>query len=140
MDDPITGKPIYFTPEADDEIIRDAVSNKLDRSLVNTQKESLKRLNSKQKYNLTQSDFDSLRYPNDRHNKMVDLVDINTNYPDSMKYIIVLSKRKTRIVTKEFLKSRNVTYIESIPIYSEDYINESKNLTQEKVTIFFFQK
>ena len=33
------------------------------------------------------------------------------------------------ILTKEFLKSINVPYIVSIPIYSEDYINEFKNLT-----------
>ena len=32
--------------------------------------------------------------------------------------------------TKEFLKSRNVPYIESIPIYSEDYKSESKNIKQ----------
>ena len=36
------------------------------------------------------------------------------------------------IVTKEFLKSRNVPDIRYIKIYSEDYIKESKNLTQEK--------
>ena len=94
MEEPRTGKPIYFTPEADDELIREAVSNKLDRYLVNTQKESLERLNSKQKYNLTHSDFDSLRYTNDRHNKMVVRVDINTNDLDSMKYIFFYRKEK----------------------------------------------
>ena len=31
----ITGKPIDFTPEVKDEVIRDAVSHKLDRPLVN---------------------------------------------------------------------------------------------------------
>ena len=36
------------------------------------------------------------------------------------------------IVTKEFLKSRNVPDVGSITISSEDYINKSKNLTQEK--------
>ena len=35
-------------------------------------------------------------------------------------------------VIKELLKSRNVPDIGSITIYSEDYINESKNLTQEE--------
>ena len=34
------------------------------------------------------------------------------------------------ILTKEFLKSRNVLDIGSIPIYSEDYINKPKNITQ----------
>ena len=36
------------------------------------------------------------------------------------------------IVTKESLKSRNVPDIGSIPISSEDYINESKDLTEEQ--------
>ena len=38
----------------------------------------------------------------------------------------------TMVFTKEFLKSRNVPDIGSIPIYSEDYIDESNNLTREK--------
>ena len=37
-------------------------------------------------------------------------------------------------VTKELLKSRNVPYIGSVTIYSEDYKNDSKSLTQ-----FFFR-
>ena len=36
------------------------------------------------------------------------------------------------VVTKEFLKSRNVIDIGSIPIYSEDYKYESNNFTQKK--------
>ena len=35
-EEPITGKPIDFTPEAYDEVIREAVSHKLYRPLVNT--------------------------------------------------------------------------------------------------------
>ena len=34
-EEPITGKPIYFTPEVEDEIIREVVSQKRDRPLVN---------------------------------------------------------------------------------------------------------
>ena len=37
------------------------------------------------------------------------------------------------IGTKEFLKSRNIPNIGFIPISLEDYINESNNLTQEKL-------
>ena len=62
---------------------------------------------------------------------MVDLVDIKTNDHDSNKYIIKFLRGNTTVVTKEFLKSRNVPDIGSIPIYSGDYVNESKNLTQE---------
>ena len=42
------------------------------------------------------------------------------------------------VVTKEFLKSRNVPDIGSIKISSENYINESKNLTQEKIESIMF--
>ena len=63
---------------------------------------------------------------------MEELVDINTNDADITKYSIDFLKGDEMIVTKEFLKSMNVTDIGSIPIYSEDYINESNNLTQEK--------
>ena len=62
---------------------------------------------------------------------MVYLVDVNTNDPDGIKCIIKLLRGNTIVVSKEFLKSRNVSYIGSIPISSEDFINESNNLTQE---------
>ena len=37
-EEPITGKPVYLTPEAEDEVIREVVSHKLDRPLVNPSK------------------------------------------------------------------------------------------------------
>ena len=55
---------------------------------------------------------------------MVDMVDIKTNDPDSIKYSIKLLRINTKIITKEFLKSSNVSDIRSIPISSEEYINE----------------
>ena len=60
---------------------------------------------------------------------MVELVDINNNDPDITKYIIELLRGNTMILTNDLIKSRNVPYIGSIPISSEDYINESNNLT-----------
>ena len=63
---------------------------------------------------------------------LVELVDVNTNNPDSIQYRIMLLRGNARIFTKDFLKSRDVPDIGSIPISSEDYINESKNITQEK--------
>ena len=63
---------------------------------------------------------------------MADLVNVNTNDPDSIKYINKLLIGNTMVVTKYFLNSRNVPDIVSIQISSEDYINESENLTQEK--------
>ena len=39
---------------------------------------------------------------------MVDIVDINTNDSDIIKYIINFLRVNIMVVTKEFLKSRNV--------------------------------
>ena len=64
---------------------------------------------------------------------MVDLVDINSNYTASMKYIIKFLCGITRSVTTDFLKSSNVPDITSIYISSEDYVNKSKNLIQEQI-------
>ena len=62
---------------------------------------------------------------------MVDLVDINTNDSDIIKYSIKLLRGNTTIVTKEYLKSINLSDIGSFSNSSEEYIHESKNLTQE---------
>ena len=64
---------------------------------------------------------------------MVELVDENSNDPDIKNYMIKFLIGKKMVVTKEFLKSRNVPDVVSMPISSEDYINESKNITQEKI-------
>ena len=69
---------------------------------------------------------------------MVDMADINTNDPNSIKYRIMFLIGNIIIVTKEFLNSRNMTDLGSIPITSEGYINESKNSTQEKLIISCF--
>ena len=71
---------------------------------------------------------------------MVDLEDINTNNSDSTKYIIKFFRGKIIMVTKYFINSSHLKDILSIPIYSEDYINESNNITQEKLRISFFHK
>ena len=60
----------------------------------------------------------SLRYTNDRQIVRVDIVDINNNDTDSTKYISKLLRGNTMIVTKEFLKPRNVPDIGPIPILS----------------------
>ena len=48
---------------------------------------------------------------------MAEMVDINTNDTESTKYSIKLFHRNTKVFTKEFLKSRNVPDMTSIPIY-----------------------
>ena len=62
---------------------------------------------------------------------MLDLVYVNKNDPDSIKYIIKFLVVNTMVVTREFLNSRNVSDIISIQIYTEDYIDESNILTRE---------
>ena len=61
---------------------------------------------------------------------MVEMVDVNTNDLDSIKYIIDLLRGNKMIVTKEFIKSRYVPDIGLIAISSEDYINESDTTTK----------
>ena len=88
-----------FTPEVEYEVIRDAVLHKLDRPLINPPKEVWR---DSTKNKTTTSPFqigDSLRYKNDGHNEMVDLVDLHTNYTDSTKYRIKFLIGKTLIVT-----------------------------------------
>ena len=67
-------------------------------------------------------------------------MDVNTNDPDNIHYSIKFFIVNTMAVTKEFLKSGNVPDIGSIPIFSEEYINEAKNITQEKIRISCFHK
>ena len=64
---------------------------------------------------------------------MVELEDVNTNDPDYIKYSIMSLIENTIVLTQDFLGSRNVPDIVSIPISSEGNINESKNLKQEQI-------
>ena len=54
---------------------------------------------------------------------MVELVDVNTNDIDTIKYIINVLRGSKKKFTNDFLKSGNVPDIGSIPIPSEDNIN-----------------
>ena len=51
-------------------------------------KQSLDRINKKKAPASPLQIGYSIRYTNEGHNEMVDLVDVNKNYPDSIKYII----------------------------------------------------
>ena len=122
-----------FTSESEDEIIREAVSQKLYIPLVNTTNKVC-RYSSQTKVPTSPLHIgDILRYTNEGHNEMVYLMDVNKNDPDIIRYIIKFLKGNKMVVTKEFLNSINVPYIGSIPMYLEDYINELKNLTQEQI-------
>ena len=68
------------------------------------------------------------------------MVDVNKNDLDIIKYIINLLRGNKMVVTKEFLKSKNLPDIGSIPIYSEDYINKPKNPIQENINNIMFPK
>ena len=63
---------------------------------------------------------------------MVDMVDVNKNDPDIIKYIIKFLRGNTMVVTNKFLKWKKVPDVGSIKFSSKDYINESNNLTKEK--------
>ena len=95
---------MYFTPDVEDEVIREAFSHKLYIPLFNP---SNKFWRDSTKKKTPPSPFqigESLWYHNEGHNEIVDMVDININDHNSTKYSIKLLRRKTMIVTNEFLK------------------------------------
>ena len=53
---------------------------------------------------------------------MLELADVNMNDTDRIKYIVQFMRGNTMVVTKQFLKSRNVPDIVSITNYPEEYI------------------
>ena len=104
----ITGKPMYLTLEVEDEVIRKTVSHKLDRHIFNPSNKFWRDSTQNKTPNSPFQIGEYLRYTNRGHNYMVDLVDINTNDPDSTKYSIEFLRVNTMIVTKKSLKSTNV--------------------------------
>ena len=58
----------------------------------------------------------------------MDLVGINVTDSDRKKYNIKLLSGNTMLGTKDLLKERNVPYIGSITISSEDYANKSEQI------------
>ena len=82
-EEPSTGNPMNFTPEDENEFIKEAVSQKLNIPLVNP---SHKVWRDSTKSKARNSPFhigDFIRYTNEGQNDMVELVDVNTNdtYP-----------------------------------------------------------
>ena len=66
------------------------------------------------------------------------MVDVNTNDPDNIKYIIKILRGNKMAFTNEFINSINISDIWSIPISLEDYINESNNLKQKQIDNIMF--
>ena len=86
--EPRTGKTIDFILEAEEEVIREAVTHKLDRPLFITPNKIWRDSNQTKAPTPDFQVCDSLRYTNEGHNEMVELVDVNKNYPDIIMYII----------------------------------------------------
>ena len=111
-----------------------AVSHKLYRPIVNTPNKVSRESTQNKTPTATFHISDYLRYTNEGYNYMVYLVDISTDDPGRINYRIKLLRGNIMMVTKEFLKSKNMLDIGLITISSEDYINELKNIT------YFFLK
>ena len=105
-----------FYSRAEDEVIRESVSHKLDRHLVNPSDKVWRDSNQTKTPTSPLQHFLYIRYTNEWHNDMVELVDVNINDPDSIKYITKFLIENTMIVTNEFLKSIDMPDIGSIPI------------------------
>ena len=76
----ITGKPMNFTPEAEYEVIRDSVSQKIDIFLVNTSNNFSRDSTQYKTPTPPLKIGDSFIYKNEGHNVMVELMDINKNF------------------------------------------------------------
>ena len=100
-----------FNPETEGEVIRDAVSHKLNRHLVNPPNKFCRDSTQTKAPTSSFQIGDSIIYTSTAKREMVEMVDLNKNYPDSIKYINKLLRGNTMVVTKEFLKSRNVPNI-----------------------------
>ena len=87
-----------------DEVIRDVVSQKLYRPIVNTSNKIWRDSTQTKTPTSPLQIGDSLIYTNEVHNEMVELVDKNENDPDSTQYSIKLLRGNKMAVTKEFLK------------------------------------
>ena len=91
-----------FTPEVEDEVIRDAVLHKLDIPLVDSSNKVC--IDSTQTKS-PPSPFHiglSLKYTNGGHNEIVDMVDIKTNDPDRTKHSIQFFRGNIMIVTRRY--------------------------------------
>ena len=122
-EDPTTFNPINFIPEVEYGVIRDSVSHILDRPLVNTSSIVWRYSIQNKTPTPTFQIGDCLRYTNEIHNEMVELAKINTNDAENTNYIIKFLLGNTNVITKEFLKSRNIPDIASVKIHSQDNIN-----------------
>ena len=136
----MTGKPMDFTPEVEYEVIREAVSHKLDRHIINPSNKVWRDSTQTKTPNSPLQVGDSLRYPNEVQNGIMELVDINTNDTNRTNYRSKLLRGNTKIVTKEFLKLRNVPGMGSITI-SQRIISTNQRISHNnKLIISCFQK
>ena len=106
-----------FTPESEDEVIRESISYKLYIIIVNPPNK-VWRDSTQNKYPTPYFHIgDHLIYTNEGHNEMVEMLDVNKNDSCIIKYIINLFIGNKMVVTKDFPKSRNVPDIVSIKSY-----------------------
>ena len=74
-----------FTPETEHEVIRGAVAHKLDIPLVKALKKGQRYSTQTKSPTSTLQIGYFLRYTNQGHNEVVEMVDVNKNDPDSIK-------------------------------------------------------
>ena len=99
-ENPISGKPMDFTPEVEYGFNRDELSHTLDRPLVNPPSKFWRDSTQTKIITTTFQIDDSLRFKNEGHYEIVYLVDKNINDPKSTEYIIKFLSRNINLFTK----------------------------------------
>ena len=107
-----------FTPEVKYEAIKQAVSQKLYTPLVHPSNKVWRESTQTKTLPSTFQIRNYIRYHNEGHNEMAEMVDINNNDTDRTKYSIYVLRGNTIIVTTDFLKSRNMPDNVTITIQS----------------------
>ena len=95
---------MYLTPEVEYEVIRDAVSHKLDRPLF-IPSNKVWRDSTQTKTTISTFQIGNyIKYTNEGHNEIVELVYKNTNDTEITKYSIKFLHGNKMAFTNEFLK------------------------------------
>ena len=100
----MTGKTMDFTLDVEYEVIREAVSHKLDRHLINPSNKVFRDSTQTKTPNSPIQVGESLSYPNEVHNGIMELVDTKKIGPDRTNYRRKFLRGNTKMIISCFQK------------------------------------